>query len=890
MSSSTSKDNEDADLRERLEFERRLRERDHEATRKKGQPSARTETQMLEEIARLQGLDPTKDRDKLTELIRIKRRQEYVKARESKKIKLLKDELKDEKTMFQVDRLTQAERKRLENKEKMVELAEQLKGAQEKELVTQYHMPETKPLEYKEDPDDPEKPNKELRNWEEERLGFAKLEFGSKDKAKVEGRKRYNYVGDDEELREQELKREKATSSKPNDPYAEAKEKIRETQKSLPVYKFKDKIIELVRKHQVLVIEGETGCGKTTQIPQYLADAGFAEFDKKTNCATKRIGCTQPRRIAAMSVAARVAQEYNAKFDYKVDTKLGDKIGYSIRFEDCSSDATLIKYMTDGMLLREFLDSPTLEGYSVIIIDEAHERTLHTDILFGLVRDILKARSDFRLIISSATLDTEKFREFFDGAPLLRIPGRVHNVDVFWSEAPVSDYLSVCVHTVLKIHKNENDYDGDILVFLPGQEEIEWVQENLEQAADKLEKEVKELRVMPLFANLPTDLQASVFEPTPTGARKVVLATNIAETSLTIDGIVYVIDSGFYKVNFFNPRTRIDSLVVQRVSKASAKQRKGRAGRVREGQCYRLFTREEYTQMDDDPVPEIQRVNLGNVVLLLKTMYVNDIFAFDYLDPPPQVTLVFAAEQLYALGAMNEHGQLTTLGRKMADFPIDPMMSKALIASEKYKCSQDVLTIISMLNINGAIFYRPKDKAKYADEARKSFYHTDGDHIMLLNIYNNWAESGFSKQWCSDNFVQYRSMCRARDVFEQMYNLMERAEIKIEANPSDTVAIRKAILSGFYYNIAKVARHCQYKTWSKQQSVYIHPTSALFEDPKRPRVIMYNDILETKKEHMRFCSRIEPEWLLEIAPHCFKKEEVESLIKKKMPKVVDKVS
>ena len=497
-----------------------------------------------------------------------------------------------------------------------------------------------------------------------------------------------------------------------------------------------------------MIIEGETGSGKTTQIPQYLHEAGLTAGGKK-------IGCTQPRRVAAMSVAARVADE--------MGVKLGSQVGYSIRFEDCTSERTVIKYMTDGMLLREFLGEPDLSSYKVMIIDEAHERTLHTDILFGLIKDIARFRPDLKLLISSATLDAEKFSEFFDNAPIFRIPGRRFPVNIYYTKAPEADYIDAVVVTTLQIHVTQPL--GDILVFLTGQEEIETAQEILIERSRKFGSKIAELIIVPIYANLPSDLQAKVFEPTPPGARKVVLATNIAETSLTIDNIIYVIDPGFSKQNSYNARTGMESLIVTPVSKASANQRAGRAGRVAAGKCFRLYTAWAYQhELEDNPVPEIQRVNLGNVVLMLKSLGINDLIHFDFLDPPPHETLVLALEQLYALGALNHMGELTKLGRRMAEIPADPMMCKMLLASEKYKCSAEILSISAMMSNNASIFYRPKDKIIHADTARKNFHQPGGDHITLLNVYNQWAETDFSSQWCYENFIQHRSMKRARDI------------------------------------------------------------------------------------------------------------------------------
>ncbi|MED6272100.1 putative pre-mRNA-splicing factor ATP-dependent RNA helicase dhx16, partial [Characodon lateralis] len=427
---------------------------------------------------------------------------------------------------------------------------------------------------------------------------------------------------------------------------------------------------------------------------------------------------------------------------------------------------------------------------SVIIIDEAHERTLHTDILFGLIKDIARFRPDLKVLVASATLDTERFSSFFDDAPVFRIPGRRFPVDIFYTKAPEADYLDACVVSVLQIHVTQPP--GDILVFLTGQEEIEACCEMLQERCRRLGSKIAELVVLPIYANLPSDMQAKIFSPTPPGARKVVVATNIAETSLTIDGIIYVIDPGFCKQKSYNARTGMESLIVTPCSRASANQRAGRAGRVAAGKCFRLYTAWAFKhEMEETTVPEIQRTNLGNVVLLLKSLGINDLIHFDFMDPPPHETLVLALEQLYALGALNHLGELTKLGRRMAELPVDPMLSKMILASEQYKCSEEVLSIAAMLSVNNSIFYRPKDKVVHADNARMNFVVPGGDHLVLLNVYTQWVESDYSTQWCYENFIQFRSMRRARDVRDQLEGLMERIEVEVVSCDGDSIPIRK---------------------------------------------------------------------------------------------------
>uniref|UniRef100_A0A668T9R3 RNA helicase n=1 Tax=Oreochromis aureus TaxID=47969 RepID=A0A668T9R3_OREAU len=495
----------------------------------------------------------------------------------------------------------------------------------------------------------------------------------------------------------------------------------------------------------------------------------------------------------------------------------------------------------------------------VIIIDEAHERTLHTDILFGLIKDIARFRSDLKVLVASATLDTERFSCFFDDAPVFRIPGRRFPVDIFYTKVRL--YLNPCVLVC---------------------EEIEACCELLQERCRRLGSKIAELLVLPIYANLPSDMQAKIFNPTPPGARKVVVATNIAETSLTIDGIIYVIDPGFCKQKSYNARTGMESLIVTPCSRASANQRAGRAGRVAAGKCFRLYTAWAYKhEMEETTVPEIQRTNLGNVVLLLKSLGINDLIHFDFMDPPPHETLVLALEQLYALGALNHLGELTKLGRRMAELPVDPMLSKMILASEQYKCSEEVLTIAAMLSVNNSIFYRPKDKVVHADNARMNFVVPGGDHLVLLNVYNQWVESGYSTQWCYENFIQFRSMRRARDVRDQLEGLMDRIEVEVVSCQGDSVPVRKAVTAGYFYHTARLSKG-GYKTVKHQQTVYVHPNSSLFEE--QPRWLIYHELVFTTKEFMRQVIEIESGWLLEVAPHYYKSKELEDSSSKKMPR------
>jgi len=654
------------DLKERDELSMRLREKDEAKTRK------------IVDAKKIKQGDNSKELS--IEELREKSRRDYLKMREGQMLDELDSHINDEEYLFGDEDLTKREIETIEHKKQVRKIAFEYKEITKKDKRSRFYMPtenhKNVPNEYddyEEDEVDGYHVSNEHKRWEETRLKAAKARYGAKDKAEKNKQKQYDLVGNDEMIEFVQAATQKGNINEKDvleiekSKKEKKKQSIKEVRESLPIFYYRDDLIAAVKQYQVLIIEGETGSGKTTQIPQYLNEVGFCDNDMK-------IGCTQPRRVAAMSVAARVADE--------MGVKVGAESGYSIRFEDCTSERTRIKYMTDGMLLREFLTEPDLKGYSVIMIDEAHERTLHTDILFGLVKDIVRFRSDLKLLISSATLDAEKFATFFDDAPIFRIPGRRFPVDIYYTKAPEANYLDACVASVTQIHLTQPT--GDILIFLTGQEEIEACCELLQEKSRAFGSRARELIILPIYANLPSDMQAKIFEVTPPNARKVVVATNIAETSLTIDGISYVIDPGFCKQNSYNARTGMESLMVVPCSKQSANQRTGRAGRVGPGKCFRLYTSWAYLhELEDATVPEIQRTNLANVVLLLKSLGINDLLHFDFMDPPPSDSLIFALEQLYALGALNHLSELTTLGRRMSEFPCDPMLSKAILASEK---------------------------------------------------------------------------------------------------------------------------------------------------------------------------------------------------------------
>lgn len=569
---------------------------------------------------------------------------------------------------------------------------------------------------------------------------------------------------------------------------------ILEQRQSLPIYKLKDELVKAVMDNQILIVIGETGSGKTTQMTQYLAEAGFTTRGK--------IGCTQPRRVAAMSVAKRVSEEYGCR--------LGQEVGYTIRFEDCTSPETQIKYMTEGMLLRECLIDPDLKQYSLLMLDEAHERTVNTDVLFGLLKTTIQKRPELKLIVTSATLDAVKFSSYFYEAPIFTIPGRTFPVKILYTKEPETDYLDAALITVMQIHLTEPP--GDILVFLTGQEEIDTSCEVLYERMKALGSQVPDLIILPVYSALPSEMQTRIFDPAPAGSRKVVIATNIAETSLTIDGIYYVVDPGFVKQNVYNPKTGMDALVVTPISQAQAKQRSGRAGRTGPGKCYRLYTERAYRdEMLSTPVPEIQRTDLAITVLQLKAMGINDLLSFDFMDAPPPESLIMALEQLHSLGALDDEGLLTRLGRRMAEFPLSPQLGKLLIMSVHLACSDEILTIVSMLSVQN-VFYRPKDKQNIADQKKAKFNQPEGDHLTLLAVYNSWKNSKFSPAWCYENFVQMRTLKRAQDVRKQLLSIMDRHKLDVVSCGKSIARVQKAICSGFFRNAAKKDPQEGYRT------------------------------------------------------------------------------
>jgi pre-mRNA-splicing factor ATP-dependent RNA helicase DHX38/PRP16 len=620
---------------------------------------------------------------------------------------------------------------------------------------------------------------------------------------------------------------------------------LQEQRQFLPAFAVRDDLLQVIANNQVIIVVGQTGSGKTTQLTQFLYEEGYGNRGL--------IGCTQPRRVAAMSVARRVSEE--------MDVKLGGLVGYAIRFEDCTSKETQIKYMTDGVLLRESLVDPDLDKYSCIIMDEAHERGLNTDVLMGLIKKVLHRRLDLKLIVTSATMNSERFSKFYGGAPEFFIPGRTFPVDIQYSRSPCEDYVDSAVKQILAIHVSQPR--GDILCFMTGQEDIEATCELVDERL-KLLVDPPKLSILPIYSQMPADLQARIFEQAPPGVRKVIVATNIAETSLTVDGIMYVVDAGFSKLKVYNPRMGMDTLQITPVSQANASQRAGRAGRTGPGKSFHLYTERAFKEeFYIQTIPEIQRTNLANTVLLLKSLGVKDLLDFDFMDPPPQDTITTSLFDLWALGALDNIGDLTPLGKKMTAFPMDPSLAKMLITSVEYGCSEEMLTIVSMLSVP-SVFYRPKERMEESDAAREKFFVPESDHLTLLHVYSQWKSNGFSDGWCIRHFLHPKSLRRGREIREQLNDIMKLQHMNLTSCGTDWDVIRRCICSGFYHQAGKVKGIGEYTNLRTSVTVQLHPTSALYGLGYLPDYVVYHELILTSKEYMSTVTSVDPHWLAEL--------------------------
>jgi HrpA-like RNA helicase len=643
---------------------------------------------------------------------------------------------------------------------------------------------------------------------------------------------------------------------------------IKEQRESLPVFKLRDEFLKMISETQICIVVGETGSGKTTQMGQYLFEAGYG--------GRGIIGCTQPRRVAATSVAERVAEE--------VGCELGTLVGYSVRFDERTSPMTRIKYMTDGMLLREILMDPVLSRYSVMIIDEAHERGVNTDVLLALIKAACKNRPDLKFIVTSATLDSQKFSRYFNNCPVFSIPGRTFPVEMKYSRDQADDYFESALQTVLEIHAKEGK--GDILVFLTGEEEINDAVETLTESIDTLRKKnpnIMPLDVYPIFSSLPNEIQSRIFEPTPEGRRKCVCATNIAEASVTIDGIVYVVDTGVCKVSVYDAKQGIDSLKVTPISQAQARQRAGRAGRTQGGICYRLYTEESFkTEMTPTTVPELQRCDLSSVILLLKALGINDLLGFDFIDPPASSSMILALRQLYTLGAVDDDGLLTPVGAKLAMLPVTPPLGKMLLVAADLGCVQEIATVVALVS-GDELWLRPKSEQDAADRAKASLAVKNSDHATLVNVFMKWEKEGKTKEWCKKHYVATRALETASNVKLQLLRTLSNMQVDLSSCGRNWGLISRAVTAGLFMNAAKLERQQDkdaargvlkeartvdvYTTLTYGTTAPIHPSSALANN--KPEYIVYQKMLLTTKEWLHTCTTIHPQWLIQLAPHLY---------------------
>ena len=599
------------------------------------------------------------------------------------------------------------------------------------------------------------------------------------------------------------------------------------------------------------------------EIPQYLHEAGFT--------STGLIACTQPRRVAAVSVAARVALETSPAPSTSSPSSSPTSpplVSYSIRFDDTTTPHTLIKYITDGMLLREALSSPLLPSYSVVLLDEAHERSVNTDLLCYVLSTIQQQRP-LKLIIMSATLNPSTFTSYFHPTPpLLQIEGRQYPVDVLYTVQAQDDYVDAAVTAALQIHTLEDT--GDVLIFLPGQEDIEAALLLLQEKLLLLPSPVPPFLPLPLYAALSHDQQLAIFQPSP--HRKLILSTNIAETSLTLPGVRYVIDSGLAKVKTSHPSLPLSLLTTQEISQAEAWQRSGRAGRERPGRAYRLYTEAAFERFKGEREAEVKTAELSSVMLQLKGMGVKDVMGVRWLTPPRKESVRWALERLLGLGALDLEGGLTGDGKSMVGLPVDVADARALLMSAKpeWGCSEEVVTIISMLTVGNIFSSQPRGGGGGGGGAPRKLWTSDeGDHLLLLRVYRDWCRHRTSAHWCDEWRVQRRSLAKVDQVRTQLSALLSHLGLPLISCTSDD-QVRKCLAFAYHLRIARrdptagvgAGAGGSYVTLWDGQRVSVHPSSVLMG--AGCEYVCYHELVWTKRKYMRDCVRVEAEWVREM--------------------------
>ena len=632
---------------------------------------------------------------------------------------------------------------------------------------------------------------------------------------------------------------------------------------NLPITSVKEDILKEIIYSDILIIVGETGCGKTTQIPQYIN-----EILSKNPKSTSQICCIQPRRIAAIRAAEQVAKELNCI--------VGLTVGFHVRFEQQISNETKICFMTDGILFRELILDNLLKNYSAIILDEAHEGTIYYDLLMSFLKSAISLRNKInqplKLIIMSATMDVVKFSRFFDSCKVIYITGREHTIEICYSEYPQSSYIHSSIVTAIRIHKEDKGNSccfGSILIFLTGEEEIETAAKQLRNIRKLLAKEYPfdpQLNVCVLYANLPRNQQFdSLVLPSPK-VRNIILSTNIAETSLTIPGVKYVIDSGRVKRKVCDPTTGLASLQVCRISRQQANQRAGRAGRDQPGICYRMYTENEWTEMEKSSTREICNSDLTGVILEMIAIGINDFENFNYFEAPDSTSIQRGLNSLLSLECITKVDgdddkcsyQRNDLGIEMVQFPLDPFLSKLIMQSMEYLCSKEILIIVSFLSLEDPI-HIPLEKRNDASRVYESFNWLAGDHILYLNIMKGWIDTNYDKAWGKMHFLHWKNAELFKNILEQFTHIFGtrlKHEIKSTDNAED---IQKCLLSVLFRNLCEHKGKGKYLSLSYGRIFFIHPTSCCFL--RNPDFLIFSNLVITTKPYMKLVTPIKKEWI-----------------------------
>ena len=637
----------------------------------------------------------------------------------------------------------------------------------------------------------------------------------------------------------------------------------------LPVSTKRAEIAHAISDHQVVIVCGETGSGKTTQLPKICLELGRG--------VEGLIGHTQPRRIAARATAARIA--------YELKTELGGAVGFKIRFTDRTSPSSYVKLMTDGILLAETQGDPELAQYDTLIIDEAHERSLNVDFLLGYVKQLLPRRPDLKLVVTSATLDAERFSKHFDDAPVIEVSGRLYSVEVRYRPPQPDESGDVDLDAALvdAVDECARAGAGDVLVFLPGEREIR-------EAAEALRKHhPPQTEILPLYGRLSAQEQERVFKPH--SGRRIVLATNVAETSLTVPGIRFIVDPGLARIKRYSYRSKVEQLQVERISQAAAKQRAGRCGRVASGICIRLYDEEDFTRRPAFTEPEVLRSSLASVILRMKALGLAAVEEFPFVDPPAPRAITDGYALLAELGAVDEQHELTEVGRKLAKLPVDPRIGRMVLAAKEEGCLAEVLVIAAALSVQDPR-ERPLERAQAADEAQKKFADEKSDFLGFLKLWR-FFEDGLHHesnrklhQACHDHFLSFNRMREWRDIHSQLKELVAELGWKageIEADAGQSARVHRALLTGLLGNVGLRTEEGNY-LGARGIKFWVHPGSALVK--KAPRWIIAAELTETTRLFARTVAGIEPEWLERLGAHLLKRSQSEPHWEKKQAAVV----